>query len=384
MKIASIEAIGLKAPTTSARGYAQRIGSGRVGYLVKVTTDDGIVGWGQCGGPAQQSVKPVLELEVAPLLIGQDPFMVEDLWQRVIGSFSPYGIQGLVFQALSGVDIALWDVKARALNMPLWRLFGAKYRDRVLAYASGPYYFADEVVPDQAVEEALKYREQGYKALKIKIGGIHPRDDVRRVEGIRRAVGDDVAIMVDANQAYNTPMAMRVGQMLEPLDIHWFEEPVPCTDLDGYARLRSVLRIPIAGGEVEWTRFGFRDMITRGAVDIIQPDLANSGGFTECRRIAALADTFGVQYMPHVVSSTPVGLAAGLHLLATLRDFPTNRTPTPLGQAPALEFHRTPNPLRDELCATPFDAVDGYVEIPNGPGLGIEIDEAAVKRFRVD
>ena len=120
MKIASIEAIGLKAPPSSARGFAQRIGTGRVGYLVKITTDDGLVGWGQCGGPAQESVKPVLELEVAPLLIGQDPFMVEDLWQRVIGSFSPYGIQGLVFQALSGVDIALWDIKARALEMEVY------------------------------------------------------------------------------------------------------------------------------------------------------------------------------------------------------------------------------------------------------------------------
>lgn len=384
MKIATIEAIGLKAPTSTPRGFAQRIGGGRVGYLVKVTTDEGIVGWGQCGGPAQESVKPVLEREVAPLLIGQDPFLIEELWQKVIGSFSPYGIQGLVFQALSGVDIALWDIKARALNMPLWQLFGAKYRDRVLAYASGPYYYADEVVPDQAVAEALQYREQGYRAMKIKIGGMHPQDDLRRVEGIRKAVGDDIAIMVDANQAYNAPMALRLGLQLEPLDITWFEEPVPCTDLDGYVRLRSALRIPIAGGEVEWSRFGFRDLITRGAVDIIQPDLANSGGFTECRRIAALADAFGVVYMPHVVSSTPIGLAAGLHLLATLRGFPTNRTPTPLGQEPALEFHRTPNPLRDELCATPFDAVDGYVEIPNGPGLGIEIDEAAVARFRVD
>lgn len=384
MKIAKVESFLLKAPIDSAYGYAQRWSAVRVGIVVKITTDDGIVGWGQCGAPVQESVKTVLDLEVAPLLIGQDPFLIEEIWQRVIGSFSPYGVQGMVFQALSGVDIALWDIKARALGMPLWRLLGARYRDRVLAYASGPYYFKDEVVPDRVAEEALKYREQGFKAMKVKIGGLHPRDDLRRVEAVRRAVGDDIAVMVDANQAYNAQLAMRVGRELEQLDILWFEEPVPCVDLEGYARLRNTLRIAIAGGEVEWSRFGFRDLITRGCVDIVQPDLANSGGFTECRRIVAIADAFGVQYIPHVVSTTPIGLAAALHLLATLRDFPNSRTPSPLNQIPALELHRQPNPLRDELCTTRIEAVDGYVDIPDGPGLGIEIDEHALRRFTVE
>jgi len=383
MIIDKVETFVLKAPLGSRHGFAQRWSSVRLAVMVKITTDDGLVGWGQCGAPVQESVKTVLDLEVAPLLIGQDPFCIEELWQRVIGSFSPFGVQGMVFMALSGVDIALWDIKARALSLPLWRLFGARFRTRALAYASGPYYFADEVVPDRVAEEALKYVAEGFKAMKIKIGGMDPRDDLRRVEGVRRAVGDDITIMVDANQAYNAHTAIRVGRELERLNVLWFEEPVPCTDLDGYARVRSALRLAIAGGEVEWSRFGFRDLITRGAVDIVQPDLCNSGGFTECRRIANLADAFGVQYVPHVVSTTPIGMAAALQLLATLRDFPNSRTPTPFNQVPALEFHRTANPLRDQLSKTPILAVDGYVQIPEGPGLGIEIDEEAVRRFAV-
>ncbi len=382
MKIERVETFLLKAPLSVKYGFAQRWSSSRTAIMVKITAD-GVVGWGQCGAPAQAVVKSVLDQEVAPLLIGQDPFLIEEIWQRVVGSFSPFGVQGMVFMALSGVDIALWDLKARALGLPIWRLLGARFRDQALAYASGPYYFFDEVVPDRIVEEALQYREQGFKAMKIKIGGMDPRDDLRRVAAVRRAVGDEVTLMVDANQAYNAHTAIRVGHALEDLDILWFEEPVPCVDIEGYIRVRQALRIAIAGGEVEWSRFGFRDLIARGALDIVQPDLADSGGFTECRRIAALADAWGVQYQPHVVSATPIGLAAALQLLAALRDFPNTRTPTPFNQVPTLEFHRQPNPLRDELTPTPIVARDGYVAVPEGPGLGIEIDEAAVRRYAV-
>lgn len=384
MRIAEVETFTLSAPLDTTYGYAQRMNSTRVAVVVKVTTDDGVVGWGQCGGPAQRSVATVVAQEVAPLLHGKDPFLVEELWQRAVGSFSPFGVQGMVMQAVSGVDMALWDIKARALGLPLWRLLGARYRDRVQAYASGPYYFADEAVPERAVEEALAYRAQGYGALKVKIGGLHPRDDLRRVAAIRETLGDEFVIAADANQAYNVHTAMRVGRELDRLGVVWFEEPVPCTDLDGYVRLRSALGLAIAGGEVEWTRFGFRDLLARGAVDIVQPDLANAGGFTECRRIAALADAWGIHYIPHVVSSTPIALAAALHLLATLRDFPDSRTPTPLNQSPLLELHQQPNPIRDTLCREPIRAVDGYVAVPTGPGLGIEIDEDALSRFAVD
>ncbi|MHB1007461.1 MAG: mandelate racemase/muconate lactonizing enzyme family protein [Chloroflexota bacterium] len=383
MRIERVETFLLRAPLNARYGFAQRMRSHRSAVMVKITSDDGVVGWGQCGAPSQDVVRNVLDQEIAPLLIGQDPFLIEEIWQRVIGSFSPYGVQGMTFMALSGVDVALWDLKARALELPLWRLLGAKFRDKVLAYASGPYYFADEVIPDQAAAEALKYCEQGFRAMKIKIGGLDPRDDIRRVEGVRKAVGDEVTLMVDANQAYNAHTAIRVGRELEQLNVLWFEEPVPCTDIEGYIRVRQALRIAIAGGEVEWSRFGFRDLICRGALDIVQPDLGDSGGFTECKRIAALADAWGVHYMPHVVSSTPIGLPAALHMIATLRNFPNTRTPTPFNQAPALEFHRQPNPLRDELVKTPIEAVDGYVTIPDGPGLGIEIDEEAVRRFAV-
>jgi D-galactarolactone cycloisomerase len=383
MKIIAVDTMVLQTTRPVVTGYAQRWGSKATAVVVKISTDEGLTGWGQVGAPVQASAKAVLDQEIAPLLIGQDPFRIEELWQRAIGSFSPFGVQGLMFQALSGVDIALWDIKARALNMPLWRLFGAKYRQKVLAYASGPYYFWEEAVPQRAAEEALSYKRQGYKACKIKIGGMAPKDDLRRVEGVRKAVGDDMTIMVDANQAYNAHTAIRLGLELEKLDVMWFEEPVPCTDLEGYIRVRSALKIPIAGGEVEWSRFGFRDLISRGCVDIVQPDLGNSGGFTECRRIATLADAWGVQYVPHVVSTTPIAIAAALHLVAVLRPFPDTRTPTPFNQEPTLEFHQHASPLRDDLATIRFETDDGYMEIPDGPGLGIEIDEEAVARFRI-
>lgn len=388
MKIESVKTFLLRGDLTGRpRGFAQMMGSRgtpRSAILVKITTDDGVVGWGQIGAPAQRFVATAMDLEIAPKLIGKDPFLIAQIWQEVVGSFSPYGVQGAILQALSGVDVALWDIKAKAMGVPVWQLLGAKYRDRVDAYASGPYYFADEVIPDDVAAEAVSFTEAGYRALKVKIGALDPKEDIRRVESVRDAVGGDILIMVDANQAYTAHTAIRVGKELERLDIRWFEEPVPSTDLAGYARVRQALSIPIAGGEVEWTRFGFRDLITRGHVDIVQPDLANSGGFTECVRIATLADTFGVQVMPHVVSSTPLAFAAALHWLATLRDFPGARESPLFTQRPLLEHHQQSNPFTAMLVDPGFlEVTDGSLAIPNSPGLGVEVNEEALSHFVV-
>jgi D-galactarolactone cycloisomerase len=194
---------------------------------------------------------------------------------------------------------------------------------------------------------------------------------------VRQAIGPDIGLMVDANHAYDTVAAIRLGRQIEQYDIGWFEEPVPPEDLAGHLAVKAALTIPIAGGECEFTRFGFRDLLVAHALDIIQPDTCSAGGLSECKKIADMAVAFGVRYNPHAWG-TGIGIAASLQLLAVLAP----HTPPSLAPAePMLEFDRTEHPIRQALLTTPIEHVDGFVRVPEGPGLGIDIDRAALARF---
>ncbi|MBI2456283.1 MAG: mandelate racemase/muconate lactonizing enzyme family protein [candidate division NC10 bacterium] len=358
----------------------------RASLLVQVLTDEGIEGWGEGGqtGPPELP-KVAVDVSLKPLLLGQDPFDSEVLWERMYDVTRDYGQKGTLIGAISGVDIALWDIKGKATGKPVHKLLGGAFREAVTPYAPGLYYKGARNLTDQIAilsDEARHLLSLGMRAIKMKVGFLHPHEDVRLVAAIRKVVGEDVRLMVDANHAYNAYSAIEMARALAPYDITWFEEPVLPEDIDGYVEVRAKSPIPISGGEVEFTSFGHRELIRRKAVDIIQPDTCGSGGLTECKRIAALARAFGIQYSPHVWGSV-VGLAASLHLLASLPPCPPTGNPSAYYQEPVLEFDRNPSPLRDELSTPPIEFREGRVWVPQGPGLGIEINPDVLGRYRV-
>ena len=375
MKIAAIETFDLTCPLEQPFGWSQGWLDQRSTTLVKVTADDGLVGWGE--GAAAGLIDGLL----APLLIGQDPMDRAGLWERMFHAlYNGNNAVGLAGSALSALDIALWDLAGKATGLPICALLGGKVRDKVAVYATGLYYTEGEF-PDRLLDEARSYVAAGFKGMKTKVGGLAIAEDVARVRALRDAIGPDIHLMVDANEAYNATTAIRIGQKLADLDLVWFEEPVNAQDLDAYLEVKAALPMAIAGGENLRTRYEFKPYLTRRAYDIVQPDIMHCGGITEMQRICAMANACGIQVNPHVWGS-PVMIAATLHLAATLPPCPPARNAQPYMQEPVMEFDRTPSAIRQELCAVPFDQEDSFVRVPTGPGLGIEVDEEVVERLR--
>jgi D-galactarolactone cycloisomerase len=386
MKITSVETYLLRVPVDPYRYGASSKGwiGDRSSLLVRLCTDAGIEGWGEGGqtGPPELT-KVVVDHTLAPLVMGEDPFASARLWERMYDVTRDYGQKGVVVGAISGVDIALWDLKGRALGVPVYTLLGGPFRTAVVPYATGMYYKQGRDRAEQVrilQDEAQGYVAQGFSAMKMKIGFWDPREDIALVGAIRKAIGPGIRLAVDANHAYNAYTAVEVGRGIQHYDISWFEEPCLPEDLQGYLEVKARLPIPISGGEAEYTSFGARELLARRAVDIIQPDTCGCGGITECMRIAALARAFGVQYFPHVWGSA-VGLAASLQILAALPPCPPTGNPVPYYQEPLLELDRNPSPIRDELSTVPIRLEDGMVRIPRGPGLGIEIDSGVLERY---
>jgi D-galactarolactone cycloisomerase len=374
MKITSVRTHVLEAKLSQPFAYSRAWYDTRMAMIVEIETDDGLVGWGESYGPAWMTAAVVRT--VAPWFVGQDPLRSDLLWQEMYARLRDHGQKGLVIQAMSGLDIALWDIKGKHFGVPAYRLMGGGQRDTVQAYATGLYRRKSGNPVNYLAEEAAGYVAEGFKAVKLKVGfGIE--EDVRVTRAVREAIGPDIGLMVDANHAYDTVAAIHLGRQIEQYDIGWFEEPVPPEDLAGHLAVKAALTIPIAGGECEFTRFGFRDLLTAHALDIIQPDTCSAGGLSECKKIADMAVAFGVRYNPHAWG-TGIGIAASLQLLAVLAP----HTPPSLAPAePMLEFDRTEHPIRQALLTTPIEHVDGFVRVPEGPGLGIEIDRAALARF---
>lgn len=361
-------------PFTSARGWLYTT---RSSCVVEIATDEGITGWGECYGPAAVN-QALIETQYAPRVVGRDPFDVEVVWEDLHNRIKDYGASGFSIAAMSGIDIALWDIMGRATGKPVHKLIGGAQRSQVTAYATGLYFIDLDRLVEEAVEEALDYKEQGFQAIKMKIGLGDLKLDFRRVQAVREAIGPDVQLAVDANHCFSVHQAIRLGRMLEPLDLMWFEEPIGPEDRAGYAEVTRALDMAVAGGENEFSRWGFRDIIAAKAMDIVQPDICAAGGFSELRKIATLASAFGVECVPHAWGSA-IGLAATIQFLAALPDQPPAFRPMP----PMLEFEQTQNPLRDLLAREPIVQRRGIVQVPEGPGLGIEIDRDVLLRFKV-
>jgi D-galactarolactone cycloisomerase len=362
-------------------GWSQRVADRRQTALCVVSTDEGIQGLGEAfyfGGPATIVAK-MMEGAFGPLIVGRDPLDTGVLWDRLYNWTRDQGQKGVTLSALSAIDIALWDIKGKALGLPVYKLLGGAYRDKARVYATGLY--EPQGVPsieEALAEEALGYKEQGFSGLKLKVG-YDLKTDVRYVRAIREAIGDDMALMVDANHAYNASEAIRLAREIEPYSIYWFEEPVPPEDIEGYLEVKRNTSILIAGGECEYTRYGFRQWIERRAVDILQPDLCATGGFSEMQKIVAMASAANLPVIPHVWG-TNVGLAASLQFFAALPHFPERRFPA----EPFFEYDRSPHPLREGVTRERFVMRDGYLPISDRPGLGVSLDLEFIERHILD
>ncbi len=382
MKIQKVETYVLQGLLgDKAFGWSQGVANRRQTALCLVSTDNGIQGVGEAfyyGGPAK-IVASLMSDVYAPLLIGMDPLDNSVIWDHLYNYTRDQGMKGLPICALSAIDIALWDIKGKALGFPIYKLLGGAYREKARLYATGLY--EPQNVPDvkeALVEEALGYKREGFSAMKLKVGyGIQA--DMEHVKAVREAIGEDTVLMVDANRAYNAPEAVHLAREMERYKVYWFEEPVPPEDIDGYVEVKQKSNILIAGGEDEFTRYGFRELIIRRAVDILQPDLCAAGGFTEMMKIVAMASAWNIPLIPHVWG-TNVSLAASLQFFAALPHFPERRYPA----EPFFEFDRSPHPLRDGVTREKFIMKNGYLDIPPRPGLGITLDMDFVMRHLVN
>jgi len=360
----------------------------RNSLLVKIESEDGLVGWGEGGqygppGPVAACVHDVF----APLLVGGRADQPAKTWEQLYAFSRDFGRQSAYVEAISAIDIALWDLWGQHLGQPIHALLGGAFRDRVTAYATGGYYGADfrnrARVLAELEREAAAYAAGGFGILKMKVGLLSIEADAERVDVVRRAVGKDVKLLVDANHAYTAAAAIRMGRKLDEHAVLWFEEPVIPEDRAGYRRVREALSIPIAGGECEYTRYGFRDLFVGECVDIAQPDLCVCGGLSEWLKIQSLASSFGVLTIPHVWGSG-IALAAALHALATIPPSPHTANPVALQNEPVVEFDRTHNPLRDELLTENFVLDHGALLVPQGAGLGVKVNDAVLLKYCSD
>lgn len=376
MNIKRIETFVLRTPLAEPFGFSQGWYNARTAMLVRISADDGQTGWGEAFGPPAP-IASIIEHILTPILIDQDPTATAPLWDMMYAHTRDFGQGGLVIHAISAIDIALWDLKGKIAGRSVSRMLGGRYRETVQAYATGLYFRQQDDFREELVQESREHLQAGFTAMKLKIG-LTPERDLTHARAVRDAIGPDVSLMVDANHAYDATTAIRLGRQLHELNIGWFEEPVVPEDIEAYQEVKEALEIPVAGGEAVCTRFGFKRMISGRSVDILQPDLTIAGGFTECSRISTLASTWGLRYVPHVWGSA-IGLAASLQLIAALP--PASQSLFPL--EPLLEFDRTPNPFRDELAVNPVSQIDGWVTIPDKPGIGIDVDEYALHQYRV-
>jgi L-alanine-DL-glutamate epimerase-like enolase superfamily enzyme len=340
--------------------------------LTRVETDEGISGIGEAayfGGPPMIT-KMIIEKELADYLIGEDPLNIERLWETMYQRSIKHGRKGAIIASMSGIDIALWDIKARSVGIPLYRLLGGCY-EKIRAYASAGFYAEGKGLKELA-GEMESYVKEGFTAVKMKIGRVSQAEDVARIKAVREAIGPNIDLLVDGNNVYTSYEAIKMARKMEAYDVFWFEEPVPAEDIDGSARVAHAIDMPLAAGENEFTRYGFRDLIINQALDIAQPDATWCGGITEARKIAAMASAWNITCVPHSFSSA-IALMSNLHFSASI--------PNSMFQ----EFDRNYNPLREELLTEPVGInKDGYIDLPDKPGLGVELNESTVKKYRVD
>ncbi|MEO9892714.1 mandelate racemase/muconate lactonizing enzyme family protein [Aurantibacter sp.] len=373
MKITKVETFVLSNKLKESFFFSQWEYNERRICIVKITTDDGQCGWGEGYGPADV-IKSGINL-VTPLLIGENPLENERLWFNMYRKTLDFARRGILVASISAIDVALWDLKGKILNQPISVLMGGQHRTKVIPYATGLYFSESDNLVAKLVAEAQTYVEQGFKAIKMKVG-LSVSKDIILVKSVREAIGNEVKLMIDANHAYSLREATKLSRALEQYNIDWFEEPVSPEYYHHYNQLRSKTTIPIAGGECEYLRYGFQTLLDNDSIDILQVDICGAGGLSEAKRISTLANTRGVEIIPHVWG-TGIAFHAALHFIANLEPIPGRLQPS----NKYIEYDRTENEIRESLTAPSIKMKNGYIDIPQLPGLGIQIDEKMVRHF---
>jgi len=364
MKIKSIKTHVLRVPVALPITDAYFSHKARNHVFVEVSTEEGITGLGEAGQYfGVSAIPPLIKEAFEPYLIGQDPHEVGKLWDTIYRRSMLYGRKGTTIIALSAVELALWDIIGKSVRQPLHKLLGGKHVDRVRAYASGGFYKPDA----DLVNEMKTFVESGFGTVKMKVG-FDPTNDIRRVKLVRKEVGSDIDLAIDANMGYLPRVASAVAWEPEAQDITWFEEPVSADDVDGMLEVRNNCGIRIAAGENEYTEYGFTEMIDKRAADIIQADVTRCGGVSQAKEIAKMAARKGLLFAPHVFGSI-VGLVATTHLIASV----------PNGYI--LEFDQTDDPLRDALIDQYLKLENGHVTVPERSGIGVEIPEKILRKY---
>jgi D-galactarolactone cycloisomerase len=372
IKITKVETFALQHKLKKAIGPSTLLYQFRDALLIKITTDSGIVGWGEAADTG--GTRGIIENQLKKTLLGKNPLEHRKLWRQLWGANFGDG------RAVGGVDIALNDIRGKAMGLPISELFGGRVRDKAFAYASSMNYTEGIDPEDQHPAEAKRLVEKGFRALKARTGRFGLKRDIGVLTKVREAVGPDIRLQTDGNGGMTFANAVPFGKELEKLDFYFFEEPIPQRGpfYPGYPELAAALDIPLAGGEVLDSRLNAKELIMKKAFDIIQPDPTLCGGIGECIAVAEFASLFGVACHPHCWGSAPA-IAATMHVVACIPNFSQSHTP----DQPMLEIDVYENPFRDELTSFKFDVKDGYITLPTKPGLGIDIDEGVIKKYAV-
>ncbi len=386
MKISSIKSHVLRYELDKELGYSQQYYKHKTAHLVEIETDEGITGWGECFGPGNIALanKYIVEKVIQPLIIGEDPINKEYIWHKVYNLLRDSGQKGMPIQALSGIDIALWDILAKKAKLPLYQLLGGKTNKKIPVYGYGMMLQRKPVeeLCELFKKEANQIKEKNFNAMKMKVG-LGPKEDLKLVSAVREAIGNNFKLMVDANHAYNRNDALYVGKGLDEMEIYWFEEPVAPEDYDGYKELKEKLKTNIAGGEAEFTKYGWNQLIKYNCIDIAQPEVCGLGGITEYLKVSALAQSNFIPIVNHVWGSV-LSVAVNLHLLTSLPDMPGGLFPT----KSMLEFDTTEkNIFITDLAEEKFSILDqvkdkdGFASPLENIGIGINPKKEFIKEY---
>jgi L-alanine-DL-glutamate epimerase-like enolase superfamily enzyme len=371
MKITDVKAIVLRLPEISSAADGTQDD-----LIIVVETDEGITGYGEVD-TAPNVGKAIVEAWMShgtcyglrEVVLGADPFDYEQIWNDMWAKTYYYGRFGPVIHVMSGIDMAIWDIMGKSTGKPVHKLLGGSVTDKVRPYASA-------LMPDN-IEEVKrmteKYVSLGYPAIKFGWGpmGYDVKYDYKLVEAVRKTAGDGIDIMIDIGKRYRLKQAVYMANALEQLDIYWLEEPLPDEDYEGYRRLTESTSLRIATGEEESGRLAFERLMNETHVDVIQPDISRCGGLTEAKKIAVMAADRNIMLVPHAFK-TGILVAASIQFIASL-----NHTPY-------LEFSVTESAIRKELLLNPFKQKDGYIDVPESPGLGIELNPEVISKYGVD
>lgn len=372
LKIVKVETFACLHKTKLSKGVSSLLSPVRDGLFIKITTDSGIVGWGETADVG--GIQGMIDNYLAKILIGRNPLKFRPLWRDLWGMNFGNGL------AVGGVEIALNDIRGKALGVPVTDLFGGRVRDKALCYASGLSYTEGVDPEDQFPAEAKELKGRGFKAIKMRTGRFSPRRDIKVLASVREAVGPDIRLLTDGNGGFSFAQAVPFARELEKLGFYFFEEPMPeaIPHYKRYPELAAAIDIPLAGGEGTDSFLSAKELIIRKSFDIIQPDATLCGGISQSIAIAEFAALFGVMAIPHCWGGA-IALTAALNVVCSIPNFNWGHS----SDEPMLEFGVDENPFLTELLAEPYVVKDGYVEISKKPGLGIEVNEDVIRKYLV-